>query len=290
MLEIIRKSATEYPPHEMVREEGEAYVFGPLFDLDEYDHVGYLEITEGEVGFMEENLTRKKYRKKKGCTYKETCGPLRPNDMTYIKEVHEKFPEIIWLGGMNERKAVCHLHFHVDEVRDRIDSIIIDRNYFYIAHTERSHESFPSSISFEKDTPYGSEEISIDDKHLDDQKEKHLDDQKEKHLDDQKDKHVDDQKDKHVDDQKDKHDKHEKHVDDQKEKRLDYQKEKHDKHVDDQKDKHDKHTDNQKDKHLKPEKSSEKPKKSYRCDHKEHRDRYENRMKSPRRREKSNRK
>jgi len=117
MMELINQPAHEYPAPELIEEDGEAYVFGPLYDLDEYYHDGYVEMKNGEIGFMNEKITMKKYNNKYGCPYLNEYSPLLANNPEYIQSVQQNYPEIIWLGSMTTRKGVCHLHYHVDKIK-----------------------------------------------------------------------------------------------------------------------------------------------------------------------------
>lgn len=131
MLRLIRNGAHEYR-----NAEGQAYVFGELLDLDAYDHAGYIDISQGQVSFMEENQVRQKYRRAKGCDYEEKCGRLKSNDKAYLEEVQKQYPEIIWIGSIDKPKTSIHLHFHVDDLRARVDSVLLDQEYFYTAKSE----------------------------------------------------------------------------------------------------------------------------------------------------------
>lgn len=159
--------------------EGNAYVFGSLFSVDSYDHPGYVEVTNGEIGFVEQMAAKKRYKAKESSSdYEKHAGSVKYNDPVYLANVRKDYPEITWIGQVFGKPNGVHLHFHVDDELDRVDSIIIDNSYFFNVKYNSADEStddddVPHQSNESTDESYQSDEsdesdTSTDSKKLDD--------------------------------------------------------------------------------------------------------------------------
>lgn len=136
MLKLIREGAQPYQDS-----DGNAYIFGHLYDVDMYDHPGFVDVSDGQIGFIEQNLARRKDKAGQlSSDYEKQIGPVKYNDPVYLSTVRKSYPEIMWIGQIFGKPNGVHLHFHVDDEFDRVDSIIIDNEYFFKAHYDSADE------------------------------------------------------------------------------------------------------------------------------------------------------
>lgn len=113
--------------------EGNAYVFGPLFDIDEYIPAGSHDVTMGQTGFIEKSHAKRKHKEGNlTCDYEDFIGEVTFNDSDCIKLIQTTHPEIKWIGKVTHDAPRVHLHFHVSP-NDEVDSIIVDNEYYYNA-------------------------------------------------------------------------------------------------------------------------------------------------------------
>lgn len=154
MLKLIRLGAQPYQDS-----DGNAYVFGNLYDVDLYDHPGFVDVSDGQIGFIEQNLARRKDKAGQlSSDYEKQIGPVKYNDPVYLSTVRKSYPEIMWIGQVFGKPNGVHLHFHVDDELDRVDSIIIDNEYFFKAHYDSADEVTDEEVTYVSGDSYHSED------------------------------------------------------------------------------------------------------------------------------------
>lgn len=124
-----------------------AYVFGSLFDIDDYEHAGHHEVLQGQTGLIEKTGAKTKH--KAGyltCDYEDFVGKPKFNDGEFLKKIQKTHPEISWIGEVIDNNTKCHLHFHVSP-QDVVDSVIVDNNFFLIAHSESDTDNSDASYT-----------------------------------------------------------------------------------------------------------------------------------------------
>jgi hypothetical protein len=106
-----------------------------MFDLDDYEHPGCHDVEHGLTGLLNlQQVEEKEIQKLHTRNFEKKFGPVTNNIPEYLKKIQKDYPEILWLGRVPNGLKDAHLHFHVDEKTDTVDSIIIDMEYFF--HSE----------------------------------------------------------------------------------------------------------------------------------------------------------
>ena len=109
---------------------GNAFVFGPLFDLKDYQLVSWHKQLHDQTGFLDVDLI-----KRFGHLYYSDQDPLISlygeefdDDPDNRKMVHDYHPQVVWNGYAPVPPS---LYKHLD-ARGEIDSLIVDVNYLFL--------------------------------------------------------------------------------------------------------------------------------------------------------------
>lgn len=166
LLDLIRQG-----PEIKEDDDGRAYIFGPLLDLDDYEHPGCHDVHHGFTGLLDlEKVEEREEKKEKEKEeekveqqhtrdYEKKYGPTKINK-DYLHQIQKDYPEILWIGSVPSGLKDAHIHFHIDDPTDTVDSIIIDMEYFF--HSEINDDSSDSAEVHEynlEDSYSSSEEI-----------------------------------------------------------------------------------------------------------------------------------
>jgi hypothetical protein len=113
-----------------------AYCFGELYPLNEYNFYGYHDNDGGQTGFVNYHL----YEAGKFIDY-STDIPDEPQifyssyDYKLVEEAREKYPSILFCGDTIGGDVGANLYVHYDKY-NKIDSLIIDNEYFFNDESE----------------------------------------------------------------------------------------------------------------------------------------------------------
>jgi hypothetical protein len=143
-------------------EDGLAYSFGEVFDIDDYEHPGWIKVSErkGQVGFLEMAGARRKFANGyKSSDFEKEYGEMVSNNTSYLNTIKEHYPEIRWIAETYPGATEAHFHLHLDD-KEQINSIIIDMGYFYkakiLSDEDDGDESSDSLIYEDEDSAYDS--------------------------------------------------------------------------------------------------------------------------------------
>lgn len=134
MYQQLLKQPKEFYSQETIQnnvEHQNAYCFGELYKLTEYELLGYHDNDGGQTGFIDYNL----YENGKYINYDEDI-PDEPQifyasyDYKLVEEAREKYPAILFCGDTLGGDVGSTLFVHYNQY-NKIDSIIIDNKYFF---------------------------------------------------------------------------------------------------------------------------------------------------------------
>ena len=75
---------------------GNSYVFGELFDLDDYIAAGSHDVTMGQTGLVDKIIAKQKHREGNlTCDYEDFIGEVKFNDPDCMKTIRTTHPEIM---------------------------------------------------------------------------------------------------------------------------------------------------------------------------------------------------
>ena len=153
-------------PRRFQDEDGISYVFGKFFeDIDEYEQGGWHDVKNGHTGLIDLRSAKRKvdngYRTRSILNVYDKVVS-NPNLMK------KEYPEIKWIDDSTHPNfptdfRPCHMHYHVNQKTDEVDSIIIDNGYFFHANfnseTSSSEKDSPSQNHIQNNKPKQSENI-----------------------------------------------------------------------------------------------------------------------------------
>lgn len=109
--------------------EGNAYVFGPLLDINAYTEIAEHGNDAGSTGFIDYDLARQAKEDISGAEWKTVYNGFKTNwdDRNALEKLRQRHKEILWVGETVGGDVGAKLYAHYDK-NGEIDSLIVDNN------------------------------------------------------------------------------------------------------------------------------------------------------------------
>ena len=136
MFNLIGLGAQEYQTNRGKRCQGNAFLFGPLLDLDQYSLLGAIDSTDRSIAFLDHNRwildrdTGGRGNLEGSPVWRSLYPKEEWNDETKIPALREQLPLLVWIGRIDRPDLPVKLFAHFNREGD-YDSLIIDNSCFF---------------------------------------------------------------------------------------------------------------------------------------------------------------